>query len=73
MANTIQKKLGVTDQEAFSLALGVGAYGGVEFNKGFASAGIKQEAAKRKLRLLNNAIGKYFNVSAKFCEYIVLI
>jgi len=55
------------------LALGVGAYGGVEFNKGFASAGIKQEAAKRKLRLLNNAIGKYFNVSAKFCEYIVLI
>jgi len=44
LANSIQKKLGVTDQEAFSLALGVGAYGGVGFDKGFASAGIKVDA-----------------------------
>ncbi len=41
LADSIQKKMGVTDQEAFSLALGVGAYGGVGFNMGFASAGIK--------------------------------
>lgn len=43
-ATVLQKAHGVNDQEAFSLALGIGGHVGVGANAGFKSAGIKIDA-----------------------------